>query len=406
MFRKTITRLAYSPALAEELSVYARQLRREEVKRQIGLIFIALALVIQLFAISFPPESANAGSAPDFIEGGFSTLDEYLRYYDQNTHDIKDLFTSLGISRSDLRAAHPTNLEASSGLLVWKTTSRGDGDDRTYTFLKSDGTTKTMYYRPLKLDTTSSESNNTAYTGSSPSAGWFAILKSSGDLVTKVTPSSSSGACPSQAILPDNAPLPISLQDAKRCSIKLVSTLSADNLATNTPATFRSARASDRIVYTLTVKNNDDRTVLIPLNIGIADLLEYAQLMDKGGSSFNHETKTLSWEDAILPPGTALTRSFIVRLLPTIPSTATGQNNPASYDCIMSSSFGETLHIPVTCPFPKAIERITSELPPTSVQTNLIFAVTLAIIATFFYIRSRQLRTELRLIRHSHQGTL
>jgi hypothetical protein len=111
MFRKIVTELAYSPALAGELAVYIKHLRQEKAKRQIGLIFIALALVIQLFAALLPPESANTSDSTAFIDGGIQTLDEYLHYYDQDTENIKDLLTSLGITRTDIQSATPEQLK-------------------------------------------------------------------------------------------------------------------------------------------------------------------------------------------------------------------------------------------------------------------------------------------------------
>src|SRR5690606_6594495 len=85
MFRKIVTELAYSPAVAGELTSYIRRLRQEKNRRQIGLIFIGLALVVQSFAALYPPESANTHNSWAFIEGGVRSMDEYLNYYDENT---------------------------------------------------------------------------------------------------------------------------------------------------------------------------------------------------------------------------------------------------------------------------------------------------------------------------------
>lgn len=408
MFRKTITRLAYSPALAEELTDYARKLRREETKRQIGLIFVVLALIVQSFAVLFPPESANAGNTTDFIEGGFSTMDEYINYYDQNTHEIKDLFISLGISRADIQAARATNLETTADLVVWKKASRGDSGDTAYDFLANDGSAKTVYYHPIRNTSassykSSSEQTEPAYVGLSSTAGWFALLKSSGNLVTKTIGPDN---CDPDTTVPLDTAVPVFLADIKRCGLDLAPTLSAHNISSGAVAASRTSQASDRIIYTLAITNKEARTLSLPLSVGLTDVLEYSQLMDKGGAHFDQKTKTLTWTAVSVPPGASLTRNFIVKLLPVIPSTATGQVDPHSYDCIMSSSFGETLSIPVACPFPKTIERMVSELPPSSLQANMIFAAGVAIVATYLYLRSRQLRTELRLIRHNYQGSL
>ena len=102
MFRKIVSNLAFSPALVGQLAFYAKRLKKEEATRRVGLIFTALALIVQSFAVFSPPESANASSPSNFIPGGVTSLSGYLSNYDANTNNIKDLFTVLGITRSDI----------------------------------------------------------------------------------------------------------------------------------------------------------------------------------------------------------------------------------------------------------------------------------------------------------------
>lgn len=61
MFRKIISNLPFSPALVGKLGVLARHLKREELSRRLGLVFVVLTLIIQSLAVLRPPESANAG---------------------------------------------------------------------------------------------------------------------------------------------------------------------------------------------------------------------------------------------------------------------------------------------------------------------------------------------------------
>src|SRR3954471_16117242 len=84
MFRKIVSNLAFSPALVGQLGFYAKRLRKEEATRRIGLIFTALALVVQSFAILSPPESANAASGNNVIYGGIRDKNDLLSMYDQN----------------------------------------------------------------------------------------------------------------------------------------------------------------------------------------------------------------------------------------------------------------------------------------------------------------------------------
>ncbi|MDQ5932502.1 MAG: hypothetical protein QG649_587 [Patescibacteria group bacterium] len=62
MFRRIVSNLSFSPALVGQLGFYAKRLRREEATRRLGLIFTAMALVVQSLAVFSPPEAANAAT--------------------------------------------------------------------------------------------------------------------------------------------------------------------------------------------------------------------------------------------------------------------------------------------------------------------------------------------------------
>jgi LPXTG-motif cell wall-anchored protein len=73
----------------------------------------------------------------------------------------------------------------------------------------------------------------------------------------------------------------------------------------------------------------------------------------------------------------------------------------------MTNTFGNTVAINVNCPTPKVIEQTVAELPHTGASANMIFAGAVLATVTFFYARSRQLKTEVRLIRRDlNAGTI
>ena len=119
MFRKLVSNLSFSPALVGQLGFYAKRLRKEESTRRVGLIFTALALVVQSFAVLQPPENVNASSSSDFTPGGVSTMDSYLRHYDANTRNMRDFFNSAGVTRRELHDATPSSLNSKSGVYSW-----------------------------------------------------------------------------------------------------------------------------------------------------------------------------------------------------------------------------------------------------------------------------------------------
>ena len=110
MFRKIVSQLSFSPALVGQLGFYARRLRKEEATRRLGLIFVALALVVQSLVVFQGPESANASNANDFVPGGLGlganrSLDNFLRPYDANTNHLQDIMTSAGVTRAEIASA-------------------------------------------------------------------------------------------------------------------------------------------------------------------------------------------------------------------------------------------------------------------------------------------------------------
>lgn len=192
MFRKIVSNLPFSPALVGQLGFYAKRLRKEEATRRAGLIVTALALVFQSLAVFSPPEAANASSSADLIPGGVATKQEFLNHYKKNTNRIKGLFSSLGITRSEIAAAKEGTISKSgvAGKYNWARTSLYSyaQGQRSYTFNNGAGDV-TFYYRPLSLT-----ANNPPYRvliGHSAKAGWFAIKMDCGNLVTNTPPKES-----------------------------------------------------------------------------------------------------------------------------------------------------------------------------------------------------------------------
>lgn len=111
MFRKLVSNLPFNPGLLDNVSFYAARLRAENSIRRAGLIFMALAVILQLFAVAAPPERSVAASSNDIISGGVRTRDELLRAYDTPGSDVASVFTRFGITRQHL-AALPQNPNA------------------------------------------------------------------------------------------------------------------------------------------------------------------------------------------------------------------------------------------------------------------------------------------------------
>lgn len=188
---------------------------------------------------------------------------------------------------------------------------------------------------------------------------------------------------------------------------KVTESKTGTNLTQGVAASTTKAQASDRIEYTVYLENVGQAPVTRTVSEELSDVLEYAKLTQSGGGNFDETTKVLTWGDVTLKPGEKTSRSFVVQVLDTIPTTARGASEPSSYDCIMTNAFGNTVDIPVACEAPKIVETTVSELPKTGPGENMIFAAIVGSIVTFFWARSRQLGREVKLIRKDfNMGTI
>lgn len=397
MFRNIVSNLPFSPALVGQLGFYAKRLKKEEATRRLGLIFTALALVVQSFAVFSPPEAVNASNGSDFIRGGISSKQELMSAYDSSSGssgDLKEIFDYAGITRQELADTHETSLNSqnapeNSAWLSWGRESRFSEADGQ---VAHDVAGTTIYSRPVKnYENTDYERsrgiNYSVLQGYSKKIGTFAIMKSCGNLVTTRVPA---GTPPPAA------------------ESNIIRSKKATNKTQHTNSIKVSAEAGDKIEFTLSAKNTGDAAGSVEMTDEIADLLEYATMDYDGGGTFNPDSKTLSWGEIELAPGQTESRSFTVKILRTIPSTGTGLSDSTSYDCQISNSFGNTVNVNIDCPVEKiVVEQVVAELPKTGPGENIIFAGVILSVVAYFYARSRQIGKEIRMIRRDlNAGTI
>lgn len=205
MFRKLVSNLSFSPALVSQLGFYARRLKREETTRRVGLVFTALALVVQSLTVFTPPQSANAANASDFINGGVNSKADILDAYDRSANgngDFKQIMDYAGITRAELRDMTEGVINSKghgTGRNAWQTWGRShvyssdQGEVKHVIPLGNGDRTTTVYSKPLWLYdslpyTIQNGSNYAAFKGHSAKIGDFAIAKDCGNLITTTTP--------------------------------------------------------------------------------------------------------------------------------------------------------------------------------------------------------------------------
>lgn len=400
MFRKIVSNLSFSPALVGQLGFYAKRLKKEEATRRLGLVFVALALVVQCLTMFQPPESANAASPNDLVPGGLGrgsnlSINHFLAPYDANAKNLKDIMNYMGISREEIVAAKYGTFITGNVKRSWGHNAIHPSSAKEFPTTITDPTgvtpITTVYSRPLALSN-GSNARISGFIGHSARVGWFAIMQVCGNLVTDIVP---------PPITPPPPPPPAA---AKLEFSKTATNISQGNIAASSVA----ARENDKITFTLSMKNSGGTAAPVKISDDLLDTLEYSTLTDKGGGTFDEATKKLTWPDITLGPGETQERSFAVQVLPTIPSTPAGLSSPDSYNCVMNNVFeGSGVAIPVVCAPPKVIEQITTELPKTGPRENMIFAGIVLAVVTYFFLRSKQLGKEVRLIRRDlNAGTI
>jgi len=468
MFRKIVSNLSFSPALVGQLSFYAKRLKKEETTRRLGLIFVALALVVQSLSVFSPPEAANAANSNDLVYGGIRPADGgiaiFLANYDQNTNGLRDIMNYFGITRGEI-AASQHGAYTDSGMIrrqhsVNHRQQGSAGEQAVTTTNTSTGSSMTFFTRPwFRADNQPTTlwgfKGYSAELQAKTGVGTFYLMDLCGNLLIEVVPPPPVPKCevpgkttlnrddpncfvnctfPGKTNLPANDPqcfeecklinkqnLPVNdpacevtpcpyeglsgvSSFSKICvppvPAELELSKSAKNMSQgNVNATSVTAKAGDQITYTITAENSGGTAVTTTLQDDLTDILEYAKLTDNGGGTFDEAKKVLSWGDVTLEPGDDQVRTFSVRLLSEIPTTAQGISDNTSYDCRMLNVFGNQTIIRVDCQPPKVIEQTVAQLPKTGPTENMLFAGVVLAVVAYFYLRSRQLGKEVRLVR-------
>lgn len=513
MFRKIVSQLSFSPALVGQLNFYAKRLRKEQVTRRVGLVFVALALVVQSLVVFQAPDPANASNPNDMVPGGLGlgssrSINNFLGPYDRNERRLKDVMNYFGITRQEIASAQFGSF-ITGQKISWGYEPRPGST--TIQIPDGNGTPVVeLFGKPMYLLNGTNETIY-AYMGYSQRIGWFAIMQACGNLVTdKYFPSAppapadirtsktavnvtkgnidatktaaqvndrirftiraeNKGGTAGTVNLSDNLKdvLPFSTlvdngggtfnpanstlswrtgslapgakieksfvvqmksslettqKDCKmknsfyrnNLSLPVECTLpppdvklskTATNVSQgNVDATKTMARENDRITYVLTAENKGGSPKEVKLEDNLGDTLEYAKLIDNGGGKYDEASRTISWPSVNLKAGAKEVRTFTVQVLPEIPATPMGVSDPHSYNCKMENIFGNDIIIEVPCPPQKVIEQVVPELPQTGPRENMLFAGIVLAIVAFFYFRSRQLGTEVRLIRRDING--
>lgn len=187
MFKKLISNLPFNPSLIGQVSFYARRLHKEERLRRLGLIFMVLSLIVQMFAVASPPERSLAASANDIIYGGVQTTGDLVDAYMRNAGgDVQAIFAHYGVGTSELAQAQDSSVD-----------TRGDNVNRYYSIGRTIGSRSDSFEvaipgssTPIYMRTLGGWAEKVWPAFSLPSSkyGRVWILKDCGNIVTEGIP--------------------------------------------------------------------------------------------------------------------------------------------------------------------------------------------------------------------------
>lgn len=264
MFRRLVSNLPFSPALIGQVGFYARRLRQEEATRRLGLIFTALALVVQSFAVFDPPEVLASASPNNVIFEGVRSKEDLLRVYDANrdsrgNRDIQQIFTHYGITRADLTRTSPGTFNSrdfNNG--IWSvgrySYNAGTSQEQAH---QIEGTDTTVFSRKLSsfdrlAYTQQNGSTYNALIGSRADGSWFAVMYDCGNLAyTEIPPP------PPE---PEAACQGLAVMAISRTQYRFTATANLQHGATTDSYDFVVTNADDQQVAERSVDTNAERT--------------------------------------------------------------------------------------------------------------------------------------------------
>lgn len=140
----------------------------------------------------------------------------------------------------------------------------------------------------------------------------------------------------------------------------IVKSKSAYNKTQKINATISPARSNDVIEYSLTVKNNGNIASIYTIDDGVADVLEYADIVsiaDMGqlveGEGTGNFSKIIRFPSTLVAPESEIIRTFTVRIKNQLPNNP---QNGFSYDYKMYNKYGNEVIVEVEKPLPPVLK--------------------------------------------------
>jgi len=158
------------------------------------------------------------------------------------------------------------------------------------------------------------------------------------------------------------------------------------------------AAAGDSIIYNLSAVNNGKITVKgFVVEENISDILDYADVTDLNGGVL--DGSMVRWPKTDLSPGETVKEKLIVKIKNPIPNTPMSASDPSHFDLVMNNVYGNAVNIKLSEDIVKRTETVATTLPNTGPGEVLAVSITLTVVVSYFFARSRLMGKELDLVR-------
>jgi uncharacterized repeat protein (TIGR01451 family) len=439
MLNKLFNDIAINPSMVDNFVFYKNRLKEEKSIRRLGVFFLVLTILVQMFAAMVPSEKSLAASNNDVLSGGLNACSTEkacmeLLTAKYNAHaDVRGLYNRFGLNSSHFTTAiaqsttfnfhdqgskgtrtvgrvnfastQDTVLGPYAGTTFYsRSASEWPGSTPAYYFGKRKGTDNNYYYVWVLKDC-----GNIAYrhaTAPTSPAPTPTPTPTPTPPAPQPVPLSPPTPVPTPAPVPTPppptptppAPQPLSAID----KLKEVRNVSQNLSSVKTQATV--AKAGDLIEYSVITKNpNKVPMTNFLVEDYIGDVLDYANLdiasLQSQGGTFSPETKTISWANQTIPAKGQLKKTFKVSVKNPVPLTNRPSASATDYDCKMQNGYGNETIVNVDC----AVIKQAEALPNTGPGTTVAVAFGFTVFSSYFFARSWLLAKELGLIRKSYQ---
>jgi len=436
MFKKLLSNLSFNPSLIGQVAFYARRMHRESAIRRVGLVFVVLALVVQVFAVISPPESTLAASNNDIVYGGFTTKEEAINHCRLNTQGFTSILAYYKISCEMLAGAAIKNIRSTDR--DYDSLGRvPQGPTIARTGKKTDeypvSISRTTYHmRNLRAWDSGTFSTYKVLEMKNSDGAVIMVMFSCANIVTI---GQYSPPVPPKPPKPEKPPvdacpkIPNTQTNKEECDVCInvpgeqtdknqcypcpeaktndatTACLELSKSATNQTQNISNADntlalANDVIVYTLSVKNKGNQTVKgFVVEEDLNDVLEYADIVDLQGG-IKDDQHMARWDKQDIPAGSTIQKKITVKVKNPVPQTPMSATDPSSFDLIMTNVYyGTAVHIKLPANTAKTTEVLVAALPSTGPGTTIAVGFVVTVFAGYFFARSRLMAKELDIVK-------